>query len=327
MAKVIGIGSALVDLVTQVSDEFLQHYIESSGTKKGGHRVLTEHEMVQLYQYFSDALIVPGGSAANTLSGLAQLGIETKMLGKVGDDVHGNYIIEVLESQGVDVSGILKSQTLHTGSCICMVTPDGERTMRTYLGASGDYDVCDLKASEFVPGSIVKVEGYWLNTRGFLKHCFELATANQCRILFDLASMEIVEKHRTRILELVKTYHPILFANQAEAFALTKTSTLDDALEKLRDLTSMVVITAGADGAYLAEGDEVVHVSARAVKAVDSTGAGDTFAVGFLYGLLNGWTLENTGNFACAAAAQVVQNYGGRLSEESWQNLRLEFLI
>lgn len=327
MSKVIGIGSALVDLVTQVSDEFLQHYIESSGTKKGGHRVLTESEMVQLYQLFGDALIVPGGSAANTLSGLAQLGIETKMLGKVGDDVHGNYIIEVLEAQGVDVSGILKSETMHTGSCICMVTPDGERTMRTYLGASGDFDIRDLKASEFTPGSVVKVEGYWLNTRGFLKHCFELAVNNQCTILFDLASMEIVEKYRTRIIELIKTYQPIVFANQAEALALTKATTIGEAIEKLRALTSMVVITLGAEGAYLAKDEELVHVPARSVKAVDCTGAGDTFAVGFLYGFLNGWTLENTGDFACAAAAQVVQNYGGRLSEESWQNLRLEFLI
>ena len=316
---VYGIGGALMDFLIEADEELLSQL----NLKKGHMHLIEEKESVELLKKIKEynMKIAPGGSSANTLAGIAILGGKVVFCGKVGDDKHG-YLYEKKMVDGNVKSNISKTKVL-TGHAISFITPDSERTFATHLGAAMHLKKEDLFEEDIKKSKILHIEGYQLedeNLRSTSMHAMKIAKANDTKISIDLADPGLVERNKDDLMNIVKNYADIVFVNEAEAKAFTGVEE-EHALDEISKLTDIAVVKIGERGSLIKRDDEIIRVLAYKVEAIDTTGAGDMYAAGFLYGLSKGYGLEKCGKIGAYVASKVVSQIGARLDKISKKDI------
>ena len=317
----IGVGSPIVDLIAQVSDEFLKNV---SGDK-GGMVMIDNAELERILCLLDNAGVrrSPGGSAGNTLFDLAHFGVKTALLGTAGEDEAGAFYRSELEKAGGSSHALRYSKNSPTGHCICLVTPDAERTMRPALAAALEFDPADVSEKDFAGYTLAHLEGYLLaHSEEKLRYLMQTAKSVGCLISLDLASFEVVRAFKPAILKLLEDFVDIVFANSDEADALLGQLPPEEQLQQLRKLCKVAVVKLGEKGAWADCGDGAVFIPANKVDAIDTTAAGDSFAAGFLYGLLAGKDAAGCGKTGAALAAETVQVFGAAISDEAWARVK-----
>lgn len=313
----VGVGAALVDLLLEEKDDFLRNL----GAEKGG-MTLVEANLIEkaLKGTTAEIKTVPGGSACNTLVGIGNLGGRARMIGRVGRDALADHFRAGLKAARVE-ENLLISDDNETGRVLSVVTPDAQRTMFTYLGASSGIQPSDLSDKDFEGAALVHLEGYLLFNRPVVDRVLELARKHHVRVALDMGSFQVVEICRALIDELFeKKLIDILLANEDEAKAYTGLGD-SDSLEVFAQKVDTAVVKIGKDGALVAHGSVRLNVDAHRVEALDTTGAGDLWASGFLYGLNHGLSLESAANLGCKVGSEVVQVMGAVIPSHGWDRI------
>jgi sugar/nucleoside kinase (ribokinase family) len=310
---VLGIGNAIFDVLVQTDEGFLVAH----GMTKGGMALIDEARALSIYQDMGPATEMSGGSAANTIVGVANLGARAAYVGKVRDDQIGRLYTHDIRAAGVAFETRPAADGPATGCSYILVTPDGERTMNTYLGAAQDLTPSDIDAAQIAAASIVYLEGYlWdpKNAKEAFVKASTIAHGAGRQVALTLSDSFCVDRYRGEFLELMRGGTvDLIFANEAELHSLYQTSDFDTALTQLRSDTKLGVVTRSEKGCVVASKDGVTAVPAFPIeKMVDTTGAGDLFAAGFLFGLVRGAGHENAGRLGALAAAEVIQHIGAR---------------
>lgn len=309
---VVGIGNALVDVIAHAEDRFITRH----ALVKGSMTLIDTDRALELYRALGSAIEMSGGSAANTMTGVASFGGRAGYIGKVSADDLGDVFAHDLRAVGVRFKAGDKNSGIPTGRCIIVVTPDAERTMNTYLGASSMLNEDDLDEGMIAAGKVLYMEGY-LFDRTEAKQAFrraaEVAHDHGRQVSLTLSDSFCVDRHRSDFRALVADQVDVLFGNRGELVSLYETETFDQAVELVRQECQLAVVTTGADGCLIIGGDEIVSVPAQPVTEVlDTTGAGDLFAAGFLYGFTRGMALAECGRLGSLAAAEVISHVGPR---------------
>ena len=318
MKKILGIGSTLVDILSQVPNE---EVLNELNLPKGSMTYVNINDAVSIgerlaQQYGSQR--AAGDSAANTMSGLARLGAKSGFLTMMGNDEMGQFFTNEMTRTGVEMLA-LKSDT-PTGRVIAMVTPDGERTFATCLGASIELSPDDIKPELFDNWDIFYIEGYLVANPDMLRKAISTAKDKGLKIAIDLASYNVVEESRDFLLELVNNYVDIVFANEQEALALTGMEP-ENALHYIAERCEIAVVKIGAKGAYIQRGNEIVTIPPMKADVVDTTGAGDMWAAGFLAGLVKGENLQKCGMMGAIVAKNIIEVMGAKMDDERWDNI------
>lgn len=311
---VVGVGAALIDLLIEESDSF----VGKMGSEKGG-MTLVELSTIDSALALSSAGLkrVPGGSACNTMVGIGNLGGRARMIGRVGRDELGQVFLSGLEKAKVE-SRIMESDPA-TGRVLSVVTPDAQRTMFTFLGASSQLGPDDLSVEDLAGAGMVLLEGYLLFNRPVVEKILDIAKQTQAKVVLDLASFQVVEICRDFIDQILPSID-IVLANEDEAKAYTGKGEAES-LEILAGKVDTAVVKMGKHGVLLARGKERHTVPAQLVKAIDTTGAGDLWAAGFLFGLTQGMTLDNAAKLGCKVGSEVVQVMGAVIAEAGWERI------
>ena len=316
---VIGIGSPLIDSLTHVSEEFL---VDVPGDK-GGMELVEIHHIEGLVERSENNIVhASGGSAANTILGLSQLGMRCTFLGKLGNDKHAEFYAENLSDAGVCTRRFKYSDVHPTGRCLSMITPDSQRTCRTHLGAAMTLAPEEIEVEDFSECTHAHIEGYKLFNRALALRILQCAKEAGCSISLDLASFEVVRSNLDILDEILDDYIDIVFANEDEAQAYCDFNDPLVGLNKLAEHCEVAAVKLGADGAYIQRGNDVVKVDAPSVDAVDTTGAGDLWAAGFLYGYHQGYDLRLCGLAGSILGSTVVQQTGAAIPSEHWPSIR-----
>ncbi|MEH2511593.1 sugar/nucleoside kinase (ribokinase family) [Nitrobacteraceae bacterium AZCC 1564] len=310
---VLGIGNAIVDILAKTEDGFLSEH----GMSKGAMALIDESRAAAIYQAMGPATEISGGSAANTIAGVADLGARAAFVGKVRDDQLGNVFSHDIRATKVAFETRPASAGPATARCYILVTPDGERTMNTYLGAAQDLSPDDIDPVQIAASSIVYLEGYLWDPKNakeaFLK-ASKIAHENKRTVALTLSDAFCVGRYRDEFIDLIKTRTvDLVFANEAELLSLYQTNDFNGALTQLRGDANLAVVTRSEKGCVVLSSDKATAVPAAPVKqVVDTTGAGDLFAAGFLFGLVRGFSHEDSGRLGGLAAAEVIQHIGAR---------------
>jgi sugar/nucleoside kinase (ribokinase family) len=310
---VVGIGNAIVDVISRCDDGFLARH----GATKGGMRLIDSDTMRRLYDDMGPAVETSGGSAANTMVGVASLGGKAAFIGKVADDEFGRIFAHDIRASGVSFTTTPAPKGGEpTARSLILVTPDGERTMNTFLGVSPMLDQGEVDADLVRSGSIVYLEGYLFDrpeAKAAFRQAAEIAAKAGRQVALTLSDAFCVDRHRADFLELVRGHVDILFANESEVTSLYQTKSWDDAARSARGMTKLAALTRGAKGSViLAEGKSITIAPEPAKQVVDTTGAGDLYAAGFLYGVASGKPLEVCGRLGSLAAAEAISHIGAR---------------
>jgi sugar/nucleoside kinase (ribokinase family) len=314
MAKVLGIGNALVDIIILIDDDRL---LEELALPKGSMQLVDIEKSGQVRKASEhlDSSFASGGSAANTIHGLAKLGVETTFIGKVGDDDYGNFFKEDLEKNNITPKLFL-SET-HSGRAVALISPDSERTFATHLGAAIELCAGDLDTNHFRDHDYFHIEGYLVQNNELLEKAVRLAKENDMIISLDLASYNIVDENLDFLKYIVKEYVDIIFANEEEAMSFTGKAPLE-ALHELATICRIAIVKTGKDGSLVKSGDDFHKIGVTEAKVTDTNGAGDIYAAGFLYGLSKGWALDKCGQAGAILAGKVIEILGPKLDEKSW---------
>ncbi len=309
---VLGIGNAIVDVLSRTEDAFLAE----RNIQKGAMQLIDENQAAELYSEMGPGVEISGGSAANTIAGLASFGASGAFIGKVRDDQLGDVFAHDIRSIGVDFTTKAAAEGASTARCLVLVTPDGERTLNTFLGASTGLGPDDVSEDQVASAKITYLEGYLWDPpeakEAFLKAARAARSAGR-DVALTLSDPFCVERHRDEFLELVRNEVNIVFANEAEIKSLYQVETFDEALQAAKQDCGLVALTRSAAGCVIADGDDVHVVEAVKVdRVVDTTGAGDLFAAGFLFGLTSGRSLVDCGRLGSLAASEVISHVGAR---------------
>lgn len=310
---VVGIGNAIVDVLVQTNDEF----ISNNNMNKGTMTLIEAQQAEDLYGQMGQAIEMSGGSAANTIAAFASMGGKCGFIGKVAADQLGDVFIHDIKATGAEYKTAPLRGGLPTARCLIMVTPDAERTMCTFLGASVWITPSDIDRTMVQNAKVTYLEGYLFDRpkakQAFLK-ASELAHDAGKKVALSLSDPFCVERHRDEFLELVEGHIDILFANEEELLSLFKQETLEFAVKQLQEKCDIAAITRGEKGAMIVTPNEIYEVSAEKIsRVVDTTGAGDLYAAGFLYGYTKGEPLEVCGRYGAIAAGEVIQGMGARV--------------
>ncbi len=309
---VIGVGNAIVDVLAQADDEFL----DRNKLDKGMMTLIDTDRAREIYKSMGPAVEVSGGSAANTLAGLASLGGTGAYIGKVRNDQLGGVFTHDIQAAGVDFRSWPATEGPPTARCLIFVTPDAQRTMQTYLGVSVELSSEDIDPEAVGSAQITYLEGYLFDRdeakKAFVKAA-EIAHAAGRKVALTLSDPFCVDRHRAEFLHLVSGHIDILFANQAEIESLYQVTEFDDALQRIRGHCEIAALTRGPQGSVVVAGDEMHVIDAQPVaNVVDTTGAGDLYASGFLYGLTHGKDLATSGRIGSLCAAEIISHFGAR---------------
>ncbi len=308
--KVLGIGNAIVDVICKVDDSFI---MQNNLTKSTMKLFFDEIEFKNLLTNLKIEKTVSGGSVANSIVGLSQLGDKVGFIGKVSDDEFGSKYEEGLKKENVKYFYSKKKEELPTGTCLILVTPDSERTMCTFLGTAGKIDENDISSSVIKKGEIIFLEGY-LWDEGEPKKAFDKAINNANKVAMSLSDLFCVDRHKTHFLNLVKNKLDITFANEQEITSLIEAKNFDEVINFSKLLNKLVIITRGEKGAIAINGDEVIESDVQKnLKIIDLTGAGDLFAAGFLHGYINNLSTKECLEKGTEMSSKVIQQIGARL--------------
>lgn len=313
--EIIGIGGPILDQLVRVTDA----YLETVPGEKGGMEPVTYEQLERIVAASgSQSVFVPGGSARNTLHGLARFGEKCALVGMVGNDSRGKAYRKLLEEQGI-VPLLLESPT-PTAIVLSLVTPDGERTMRTFQGASVEIRGRHLDPRLFVGVKLVHLEGYALFNDDLVETAMRLAQEAGAKVSFDLASFEIVKAFRPHILYLLECYVDLIFCNEEEAKTLLGLKE-EEACDRLAGLCEVAIVLMGRNGCWVRSGDQKKHCPAYPVEPLDTTGAGDLFSSGFLHGYMRGYPIEICAHYGAIAGRAVVEVMGPVIPHEAWEEI------
>ena len=308
--KILGIGNAIVDVICKVNDSFID---QNNLTKSTMKLFFNENEFKQLLINLKIEKTVSGGSVANSIVGLSQLGNKVGFIGKVSDDDFGDKYEEGLKKENVEYFYAKKREKLPTGTCLILVTPDSERTMCTFLGTAGKINENDVSADAIKRSEIIFLEGY-LWDEGEPKKAFDKAINNANKVAMSLSDQFCVDRHKSHFLNLVQNKLDITFANEQEITSLIEAKNFKEVISFSRQLNKLVVITRGEKGAVAINGNEVFESGIQKnLKIVDLTGAGDLFAAGFLHGYINKLLTKDCLEKGTEMSSKVIQQIGARL--------------
>jgi sugar/nucleoside kinase (ribokinase family) len=322
MSKVLAIGNALVDILVKINNDQL---LDEFGLVKGsmqltdmtiGEKILQLTGELGLENYQAS-----GGSAANTIHGLAHLGIQTGFIGKVGDDDIGDFFQKDMEIK--NIATILSLSNTASGRAITLVSPDSERTFATYLGAAVELTANDLTKKLFEGYDYFHVEGYLVQNHELLDKALSFAKDNDLKISIDLASFNVVEDNLDYLNKIVEQYVDIVFANEEEARAFTGKNP-EEALEVIAEKCEIAVVKVGKDGSFIKYQGQKENIESINVTPLDTTGAGDLYAAGFLYGLSKGLSMNQCGRIGALLGGKVIETIGAKMDEKTWESIKEE---
>ncbi len=317
MKKILGIGNALVDALLEIKDEAL---LQQFQLQKGGMEMIELEKKIAIHEAVNGQFdkMVSGGAVGNTTVGLAKLGASVGYIGKIGHDAMGTHYKQEMESMGIATH--FQYSNIDTGVASTFITEDGERTFGTYLGAAATMQKEELDENIFKNYDILVLEGYLIFNLELIFEACKIAKANNMLIAMDMASYNLVEMFHEQLKTLLSEYVDIIFANEEEMHAFTGKDG-QEALTEMAKYCKYVVYKLGENGSLLSFNGEITKIEAVPATVVDTTGAGDNFAAGILYGLINDFPAEKSGNLASAIAANCVQNIGARLTDEQWREI------
>ena len=308
--KILGIGNAIVDVICKVDDTFIKHNNLTKSTMK---LIFDENEFKNLLTNLKIEKTVSGGSVANSIVGLAQLGNEVGFIGKVSDDDFGEKYEIGLKREKVDYIYSKKKENLPTGTCLIFVTPDSERTMCTFLGVAGQINEQDVNDRAVKNSDMVFLEGY-LWDEGEPKKAFEKAITFANKVAMSLSDKFCVDRHKTHFLDLVKNKLDITFANEDEIMSLINAKNFKEVIAFAKEIEKLLIITRGEKGAISIKGDQITEVGIkRNLNIVDLTGAGDLFAAGYLHGFINDFKQKECLEKGTEMSSQIIQQIGARI--------------
>jgi len=307
--KILGIGNAIVDVICKVDESFLAKNNLTKSTMK----LVDEVEFKKLLSNLKIEETIAGGSVANSIVGLSQLGNPVSFIGKINNDDLGNKYEKSLTNEKVKYCYQKKKESIPTGTCLILITPDSERTMCTFLGTAGKINEKDVSSDAIKQSEIIFLEGY-LWDEGEPKKAFDKAINNANKVAMSLSDQFCVDRHKPHFLDLVKNKLDITFANEQEITSLIDAKNFDDVINFSKQLGKLIVLTRGENGAIAIKGEEVVECGVKKnLKIVDLTGAGDLFAAGFLHGFVNNLSIKESLEKGAEMSSKVIQQIGARL--------------
>ena len=308
--KILGIGNAIVDVICKVDDNFI---LQNNLTKGLMKLIFDENEFKKLLSNLKIEKTISGGSVANSIVGLSQLGNHVGFIGKIADDDFGLKYEEGLKKENVNFCYSKKKEILPTGTCLILVTPDSERTMCTYLGTAGKINADDLNTKVIKETEIIFLEGY-LWDEGDPKKAFDKAINSSKKIAMSLSDQFCVDRHKPHFLDLVKNKLDVIFANEGEITSLIGAKNFDEVISFGKELKKHIVITRGDKGAIAINNDEINEIEIKKnLKIVDLTGAGDLFAAGYLHGYINQFSQKECLKKGTELSSKIIQQYGARI--------------
>lgn len=317
MKKIIGLGNALTDILLQVSDDA----IRALGISKGSMNHIDFETCIHVQEMFSTVRrsMIAGGSASNTLNAIASMGGKASFIGKIGNDEIGQFYRQNTQENGVQP--ILLPSKLVSGCCIALITPDGERTFCTYLGAAADLQAENITEDMFIGQDIFHVEGYLVQNHELIEKAIRYAKESGLIISLDLASFNVVNEHKEFLQYLVREYVDIVFANEDESLAYTNMDP-ESSVRQLAKECQIAVVKIGKRGSLVQMGEERYHIPAVCTNCIDSTGAGDYYAAGFLYGYAVGMDIKRCAELGTLTAGRVCEVLGAKLPQQTWQEIK-----
>jgi sugar/nucleoside kinase (ribokinase family) len=318
MKKILGIGNALVDIMTLINDDSI---LESFGLPKGSMQLVDEvkSKLVKAETVNFNRSLASGGSAANTIHGLAMLDINTGFIGSIGKDELGDFFENDMKAASINT--MLLRRNSFTGTAVALISPDSERTFATHLGAAVELEAADLDPEYFTGYDLLYLEGYLIFNKPLVEMACKIAKEKNMKIALDLASYNVVEIKLSDFKEIVEKYVDIVFANEEEARAFTGLDP-EEALSNISQSCEIAVIKIGSEGSWIKRGDEVLKIGTIKVNLKDTTGAGDLYASGFLYGYSKGFDLEKCGILGSMMAGKVIEIVGARMDEGRWDEIK-----
>ena len=308
--KILGVGNAIIDVICKVSDEFIT---ENNLVKSNMKLIFDENEFKKLFSNLKIEKTISGGSVANSIVGLSQLGNKVGFIGKISDDDLGKKYEMGLRDENVNFIYSKKKEVLPTGTCLILITPDSERTMCTFLGTAGKINENDINIDAIKNSEITFLEGY-LWDEGEPKKAFDKAINNSKKVAMSLSDKFCVDRHKTHFLQLVRNKLDITFANEDEIISLIGTKNFSEVIEFAKQIKKLIVITRGEKGAISIKGDEIKEISIKKnLNIIDLTGAGDLFAAGYLHGLINNLSSDLCLEKGTEMSSKIIQQIGARL--------------
>ena len=318
MSKVLGIGNALVDILFRLENDNL---ITELGLLKGSMQLVDKDfkNLVFSKTQQLNRAQASGGSAANTIHGLASLGVETGYIGKIGNDNLGEFFTsDIIKNH---IKPFLKISETETGVASTLISLDSERTFGTFLGAAVEVGVDDLDEAIFAGFQYFHIEGYLVLNTALVEKALKIAKAKNMKVSLDLASFNVVEANLDFLREITAKYVDIVFANEEEAKAFTGKEP-EGALSEIASMCNIAIVKIGKNGSLIQQGDEIFRVGAIPAKVIDTTGAGDLYAAGFLYGLTKGLSPDRCGHIGALLAGNVIQVMGAKIPAEAWERIK-----
>ena len=308
--KILGIGNAIVDVICKVNDSFIE---QNNLTKSTMKLFFDENDFAKLFTNLKVEKTVSGGSVANSIVGISQLGNEVGFIGKIADDEFGSKYEVGLKEEGVDFLYSKKKEKLPTGTCLILITPDSERTMCTFLGTAGKINENDINVDAIKKSEMIFLEGY-LWDEGDPKKAFDKAINNANKVAMSLSDQFCVDRHKTYFLELVKNRLDITFANEQEMSSLINAKSFDEVIDFSKQINKLIIITRGEKGSIAILGDKIIENGViKNLKILDLTGAGDLFAAGFLHGVINKMGLKESLTLGTELSSKIIQKIGARI--------------
>ena len=308
--KILGIGNAIVDVICKVDDNFLNRHNLTKSTMK---LIFDENEFKNLLETLKIEKTISGGSVANSIVGLSQLGNKSGFIGKVSDDEFGSKYEEGLNKEKVKYFYSKKKEELPTGTCLILVTPDSERTMCTFLGTAGKINENDINSDAINNSELIFLEGY-LWDEGEPKKAFDKAISIANKVAMSLSDQFCVDRHKPHFLNLVKNNLDITFANEQEIISLIEAKNFKEVVTFAKELNKLMIVTRGEKGAIAVKGEEIHECDVKKkLKIVDLTGAGDLFAAGFLHGYINKLSIKESLEKGTEMSSKIIQKIGARL--------------
>jgi len=308
--RILGIGNAIVDVICKVDENFIE---QNNLTKSTMKLFFDENEFKNLLTNLKIEKTVSGGSVANSIVGISQLGNETGFIGKISDDEFGSNYEEGLKKENVEYFYSKKKENLPTGTCLILVTPDSERTMCTFLGTAGKINENDISSDAIKKSEMIFLEGY-LWDEGEPKKAFDKAINNANKVAMSLSDLFCVDRHKPHFLDLVKNKLDITFANEQEITSLIDAKNFNEVINFLKELNKLIIVTRGDKGAIAINGNEITESSIQKnLKIIDLTGAGDLFAAGFLHGYINKLSTKESLEKGTEMSSKIIQQIGARM--------------
>jgi sugar/nucleoside kinase (ribokinase family) len=318
MKQILGIGNALVDVMTMINDDSV---LEKFSLPKGSMQLVdnVKSVMIKSETVHFNRNLVSGGAAANTIHGLAMLGVKTGFIGSIGKDETGDFFEKDMMQAGINT--MLARRNSITGTAVALISPDSERTFATHLGAAVELDASELNPDDFDGYDILYLEGYLILNKPLVERACKIAKSRKMKIALDLASYNVVEAGLADFKEIIESYVDIVFANEEEARSFTGMEP-EKALNYISRFCEVAVIKVGSEGSWIKQGDEIVKIGTMQVTLKDTTGAGDLYASGFLYGYAYGVNIEKCGLIGSMLAGNVIEIIGARMDEPKFSEIK-----